>query len=214
MDMDNLSNRQHQIEVLRESVKNCQRCYLGQDHGPCEVFGDGPIGAQIMSISEAAGSEEQRLKKCYQGNAGKYWEGMLSIVGLKREDIYVTNAIKNRPMYDGKSNAISPDYEEVHACQPFLFRQLDILRPQLILVFGKVASYSLGLLKKSDAFASIFGKIIDYEYACTDGVKHQAKVVPIYHPSYLMRPNKDKYNWLSHLQLSKAKEVFNGLVHQ
>ena len=206
-----LTEAQQKLESLKKEVEICNRCYISQ-FGPCRVFGEGPANALVMSISEAAGEDEFNMGRPYVGRAGKYWEGMLLGVGFSREQLYITNSIKSRPMHEGKSNAITPDYQEVHACQPYLFRQLEIIQPKLILVFGKVAAYSLGLLKKSDAFGSIFGKILPYEYACSDGIKRQATAIPIYHPSYLMRANKDKENWLSHVNLIKAKEIFDGLV--
>ena len=209
-----LMEAQQKLENLKKEVEICNRCYISQS-GPCRVFGEGPANALMMSVSEAAGEDEVNAKpipRPYAGRAGKYWEGMLAGAGLSRYQMYVTNSIKGRPMHEGKSNAITPDYQEVHACQPFLFRQLEIIQPKLILVFGKVAAYSLGLLKKSDSFGSIFGKVLPYEYACSDGIKRHATAIPIYHPSYLMRANKDKENWMSHLHLTKAKDIFNGLV--
>jgi DNA polymerase len=169
-----------------------------------------------MSISEAAGEEEFYAKpvpRPYVGKAGKYWEGMISGAGFVREQLYITNAIKSRPMHEGKSNAITPAYDEVHACQPFLFRQLEIIQPKLILVFGKVAAYSLGLLKKSDSLGSILGERLPFfEYACSDGIRRRASLVTTYHPSYLMRANKEKENWLSYTHLCRAKEIFNQLT--
>jgi uracil-DNA glycosylase len=204
--------RKHQLLLnLQKEVESCKRCYISQQ-GPCRVFGEGPADALVMSISEAAGEAEQRAGLPYQGSAGKYWAGMLSSAGFLRENLYVTNVIKGRPMYGGKSNAISPNYDEVHACQPFLFRQLEIIQPKLILVFGKVAAYSLGLLKKADSFGKILGEIPLYEYACSDGIKRQAKIICVYHPSYLMRANKERENWLSYIHLCRAKEILDGLV--
>ena len=168
-----------------------------------------------MSISEAAGEDEVNAKpfpRPYAGRAGKYWEGMLSSVGLHREVFYVTNAIKGRPMHGGKSNAITPDYQEVHACQPYLFRQLEIIQPKLILVFGKTAAYSLGLLRKSDPLGLIVGERPVFEYACSDGIKRKAQAIVTYHPSYLMRGGKEKDNWKSYLHLCRAKEIIDGLV--
>ena len=189
----------------------CNKCYISQQ-GPCRVFGEGPANALAMSVSEAAGDDEFRAGRPYVGRAGKYWEGMLSSAGLNRDQIYVTNCIKSHPLWDGVSNKISPDYQEVHACQPFLFRQIEIIKPQFILVFGKTAAYSLGLLRKSDALGPILGERPIFEYACSDGVKRQAQMVVTYHPSYLMRGGKEKDNWRSYLHLCRAKEIINGLV--
>jgi uracil-DNA glycosylase len=205
-----LMEAQKNLEKLRNEVSQCQRCYIAQQ-GPCNVFGEGPIGASVMSISEAAGEAEVRAGAPYRGKAGAYWEGMISSAGFVRGELYITNCVKGRPLWQGQSNKISPDYQEVHACQPFLFRQLEIIKPKLILVFGKTAAYSLGLLRKSDPLGSVLGERF-YEYACSDGIKRNAQMVVTYHPSYLMRGGKEKDNWLSYKHLCRAKEILNGMV--
>ncbi len=206
-----VSPKHQLLSNLRREVESCKRCYISQQ-GPCRVFGEGPVDVLVMSVSEAAGLDEFREGRPYVGKAGKYWEGMLSSAGFIREQLYVTNCIKSHPMWENQNNKISPDYQEVHACQPFLFRQLEIIKPRLILVFGKTAAYSLGLLRKSDPLGSVLGERPTYEYACSDGIKRDAKMVVTYHPSYLMRANKEKENWLSYIHLCRAKEILDGMV--
>jgi uracil-DNA glycosylase len=208
---NDLMEAQKSLEKLKKEVESCKRCYISQQ-GPCTVFGEGPPNALVMSVSEAAGEAEVRAGAPYRGKAGSFWEGMISSVGFIRADLYATNAIKGRPCWNGESNKISPDYQEVHACQPFLFKQLELVKPKLILVFGKVAAYSLGLLRKSDPLGSVLGERPTFEYACSDGIKRKAQMVVTYHPSYLMRGGKEKDNWLSYTHLCRAKEIFNGVV--
>jgi uracil-DNA glycosylase len=206
-----LVEEQKNLEKLKNEVSQCRRCYISE-HGPCNVFGEGPVSADVMSISEAAGEAEVAAGAPYQGKAGAYWEGMISAAGFVRGQLYITNAIKGRPLWNGESNKISPDYQEVHACQFFLLKQLEIIKPKLILVFGKVAAYSLGLLRKSDSLGSVLGERPTFEYACSDGIKRNAQMVVTYHPSYLMRGGKEKDNWLSYIHLCRAKEILNGMV--
>jgi uracil-DNA glycosylase len=209
-----LEKEKKELERLQQEVKNCYRCDIATSCTQ-KVFGEGPLGTKVMSIAEAPGEEEDRTGKPFSGRAGKYWEQMLQNAGLSRTSLWVCNVLCCRPV----GNKIEPDYHQIHNCTPYLARQLSIIKPQLIIAFGKVAAYGLGLLpNKTASVGSVLGVWSKrtgslFQYG-TDSGNYQTEAVVTYHPSYLMRPGKDKENWLSYLHLSEARSVMNGLVNR
>jgi len=164
-----------------------------------------------MSISEAPGRMEYELNACYQGAAGKFWEGILSTVGLTRDIIYTANAVMCRPMYGGKSNKLTPNLEEVGNCKPYLLQQIAIIKPKLILVFGKVAAFSLGLCKEVESLKYALGHK-KYNYLTMDGETKECDTIVTYHPSYLMKPFNTEGNAITYEHMLKAKEIIDGMV--
>lgn len=203
------------LDDLKQKMYQCRDCYLGEINNPCNVFGEGPLNAEIMSIAEAPGATEQQQGRPLVGQAGKFWEGMLLSIGWSREHIYVTNAVKGRPMYGGRSNTLSPNLEEVWACQHFLIKQVQLVKPKLLLVFGKPAALSLGILTKETYGKPVKNKLglqkAPYQYIGLDGYKREAKVLWTYHPSYLMsKPDGRNYCFQAYKQLSDAKKLLEA----
>jgi uracil-DNA glycosylase len=161
---------------LRAEVIGCTKCPLhaGRAQG---VFGVGDVEADWLIIGEAPGAEEDRLGEPFVGQAGKLLDAMLEAIGLRRgEDVYIANILKSRP--PGNRD---PKPEEVAACLPYLERQIDLIRPKLILAMGRFAAQSLLL---SDASISRLR-----------GRPHEYRGVPLivtYHPAYLLRNPGDK----------------------
>jgi DNA polymerase len=163
-------------DALAERVANCERCRL------CErrtntVFGVGDREADWMLIGEAPGENEDKQGEPFVGQAGKLLDNMLQSLALKRgENVYIANVIKCRP--PGNRN---PEPDEVARCEPYLQRQVALVKPKLIVALGRFAAQTL--LKTDASIASLRGRVHTYE-----GVP----VIVTYHPAYLLRSLQDK----------------------
>jgi DNA polymerase len=161
---------------LRQAVLSCTRCPLHETRGQA-VFGVGDVAADWLIIGEAPGAEEDRLGEPFVGQAGRLLDAMLEAIGLRRGDnVYIANVLKSRP--PGNRD---PKPDEVAACIPFLERQIDLIRPRIILALGRFAAQSLLLTEAS--ISRLRGKVHEYR-----GVT----MVVTYHPAYLLRNPADK----------------------
>ncbi len=162
--------------TLKTAVSSCTACGL---RAGCTqtVFGVGDESAQWMLVGEAPGAEEDRLGEPFVGQAGKLLDSMLAAISLERgKNVYIANVLKCRP--PGNRN---PEPEEVAKCSPYLVRQIELIRPKLILAMGRFAVQTL--LNTEATIASLRGKV------------HQVHGVPLivtYHPAYLLRNLPDK----------------------
>ncbi len=116
---------------LYEEIKACEQCILSQGRAQA-VPGEGPDDADIMFIGEGPGFHEDRQGRPFVGAAGNYLNELLAKIGLQREDVYITNVVKCRP--PGNRD---PQPEEIGACRPYLDRQIELIRPQLIITLGR-----------------------------------------------------------------------------
>ncbi len=175
-------------DTLAARVSVCERCRL------CErrtnsVFGVGDRNADWMLIGEAPGENEDKLGEPFVGQAGKLLDSMLHAVALSREDnVFIANVIKCRP--PGNRN---PELDEVARCEPYLKRQVELVKPKLIVALGRFAAQSL--LKTEASIASLRGRVHDYQ-----GVP----VIVTYHPAYLLRSLPDKAKAWADLCLAEA----------
>ena len=161
---------------LKELVPACTACGLHKTRTRT-VLGVGDENADWMLIGEAPGAEEDRLGEPFVGQAGKLLDNMLGAIGLKRgENVYIANVLKCRP--PGNRN---PEPEEVARCSPFLERQIELVRPKLIVAMGRFAAQTL--LATDASIASLRGRV--HAYA---GVP----LIVTYHPAYLLRNLPDK----------------------
>ncbi|WP_244813671.1 uracil-DNA glycosylase [Caballeronia sp. Lep1P3] len=162
--------------TLSERVAGCERCRL------CErrtntVFGVGDPEADWMLIGEAPGENEDKQGEPFVGQAGKLLDNMLRALSLSREsNVYIANVIKCRP--PGNRN---PEPDEVARCEPYLRRQVELVKPKVIVALGRFAAQSL--LRSEGSIASLRGQVHEYR-----GVP----VVVTYHPAYLLRSLPDK----------------------
>jgi uracil-DNA glycosylase len=209
-----LTEEQRRLDALKQRVENCTDCEFSQTRKNI-VFGEGPLGGVVMSVSEAPGAEEDETGKPYQGRAGKYWERMLETAGLMRSSIYVCNSVCCRP----PGNKMPDDYHNIHACNVHLLTQIAIIQPKLILAFGKVAAFALGVIRKSDSLSSVLGnyrtKFNDpFGYINYKSEQKEAELIVTYHPSYLMRGGLKQQEacWKSYIHLKEAREILDGLV--
>lgn len=161
---------------LKAAVAGCTKCALHETRTQT-VFGVGDESADWMLIGEAPGAEEDRLGDPFVGQAGRLLDAMLAAIDLDRaSNVYIANVLKCRP--PGNRN---PAPEEVAKCTPHLLRQIELVRPKLILAMGRFAAQTL--LGTEASIASLRGKL--HRYA---GVP----LVVTYHPAYLLRTLADK----------------------
>jgi DNA polymerase len=161
---------------LKQLVTGCTQCGLHKTRTQT-VFGVGDPDADWMLIGEAPGAEEDRLGDPFVGQAGKLLDNMLATLDLNRaRKVYIANVLKCRP--PGNRN---PEPEEVAKCSPHLLRQIELVKPRLILAMGRFAAQTL--LGSDASIASLRGKV--YRYA---GVP----LIVTYHPAYLLRNLTDK----------------------
>ncbi|MEC5405716.1 uracil-DNA glycosylase family protein [Paraburkholderia sp. MPAMCS5] len=163
-------------DTLNERVSACERCRLCEKRTKA-VFGVGDRNADWMLIGEAPGENEDRVGEPFVGQAGKLLDNMLRSLTLARDaNVYIANVIKCRP--PGNRN---PEPDEVARCEPYLQRQVALVKPKLIVALGRFAAQSL--LKTDASISSLRGRVHEYE-----GVP----VIVTYHPAYLLRSLPDK----------------------
>jgi uracil-DNA glycosylase len=168
------------LTAIREDLGECVRCKLHSLGRRQIVFGVGNPAADLMFVGEAPGADEDIQGEPFVGRAGQLLTKIIEAIGLRREDVYIANVIKCRP--PGNRN---PEPDEVEQCEPFLFRQIDTVKPKVIVALGKFAAQSL--LRTSDPITRLRGR----EYTYRD-----ATLIPTYHPAYLLRtPSAKREVW-------------------
>lgn len=140
------------------------------------VFGEGDPCARLMFVGEAPGADEDRTGRPFVGRAGELLNKMIVAMGLNRESVYIANVLKTRPV----DNA-TPTPREVEACEPYLWEQIRIISPEVIVTLGLPASRCL--LKSDESMGQLRAKWASF--TCTDG--HQIPVMPTYHPAFILR---------------------------
>lgn len=162
--------------ALKNEVAACTACPLHAQRTQT-VFGVGDEQADWLFVGEGPGAEEDARGEPFVGQAGKLLDNMLAAIGLQRgQNVYIANVVKCRP--PGNRN---PEPAEAAACEPFLTRQVALIRPKLVLALGRVAAVSL--LARDATIASLRGRLHDY---------HGTPLVVTYHPAYLLRNLPDK----------------------
>jgi len=165
------------LEELKKVVLNCHLCNLAKTRTNV-VFGEGNPNAKLMFIGEAPGRDEDLQGKPFVGRSGEVLTKMIeNVLYLKREDVYIANIIKCRPPQNR-----DPELSEVESCKGYLIKQIEIIKPKIIVTLGRIAFRYL--LNDTTPITKARGKIYDYK-----GIK----VIPTFHPSYLLRnPSKKK----------------------
>ena len=169
------------LDLIRSDIgadcRRCKLCTLGRSQ---VVFGVGNPRARLMFVGEAPGEEEDKRGEPFVGKAGQLLTKIIEAIGLAREQVYIANVIKCRP--PGNRN---PEADEVEQCEPFLFRQIEVIRPRVIVPLGKFAAQSL--LKTMDPITRLRGRQFDYRGAV---------LIPTFHPAYLLRnPSAKREVW-------------------
>lgn len=164
-------------ETLQRAVAACTRCELHRTRTQT-VFGVGNRQAEWMFVGEAPGFEEDRRGEPFVGRAGKLLDAMLAAVGMAREDVFIANVLKCRP-----PNNRDPQGGEVRQCGAYLLRQIDLVKPRLLIALGRFAAQAL--LNTTRPIGKLRGEVF----------KHAASGIPLvvtYHPAYLLRNPLDK----------------------
>jgi DNA polymerase len=163
-------------------------------------FADGSPAAEVMLIGEAPGAEEDRQGTPFVGPSGQLLDRMLAAIGLDRASVYITNVIYWRPPGNR-----SPTPAEIAACQPFLERQIELIRPKVIVFVGGIAAR--GLLGVKEGVTKLRGRRLLYPLA--DGTSVPALVM--FHPAYLLRtPAQKRLAWRDLLTLKRLLDENQG----
>jgi DNA polymerase len=176
-----VDSREHGIRQmgwaeLKKAVRDCTACPLHKTRTQT-VFGVGDESADWLLVGEAPGADEDRLGEPFVGQAGKLLDNMLAAIRLRRgENVYIANVLKCRPPANR-----NPEPAEVARCSPHLARQIELIRPKLIVAMGRFAAQSL--LDSDATIASLRGKV----HHC-----HGVPLIVTYHPAYLLRNLPDK----------------------
>lgn len=167
------------LEMVREEIGDCQKCKLCATRTNI-VFGTGNPRASLLFVGEAPGEDEDLQGKPFVGRAGQLLTKMIVAMGLSREEVYIANIIKCRPPKNR-----NPEPDEIAACQPFLLRQIEAIRPKVICALGTFSAQTL--LGTEQKISALRGRFHDF---------HGVRVLPTFHPAYLLRnPSEKKRVW-------------------
>ena len=168
------------LAAVRADIGDCTRCKLHGLGRTQIVFGVGNPEADLMFVGEAPGRDEDLQGFPFVGRAGQLLTKIIEAISLRREDVYIANVIKCRPPENR-----NPEPDEVASCEPFLFRQIDIIKPKVIVALGKFGAQTL--LRTLDPISRLRGRVYDFR---------GAKLIPTFHPAYLLRnPSSKREVW-------------------
>ena len=168
------------LAAVRTEIGDCVRCKLHAQGRRQIVFGVGNPSADLMFVGEAPGADEDVQGIPFVGRAGQLLTKIIEAIDLKRDDVYIANVIKCRP--PGNRN---PEQDEVETCEPFLFQQIDVIKPKVIVALGTFAARAL--LRTLDPISRLRGRMFEYR---------GAKLIPTFHPAYLLRnPSSKREVW-------------------
>ncbi|MBI4851091.1 MAG: uracil-DNA glycosylase [Acidobacteria bacterium] len=179
-------------EIRSEVGHCCQLCNQATN----VVFGEGNSSAELMFIGEAPGAEEDATGRPFVGAAGRLLDKIIAAIGLKREDVYITNVVKCRPPNNRK-----PTNDEMESCEPFLFNEIEVVKPKLIVTLG--ATPLTSLLNVKEGITKTRGQFYDF-----NGIP----VMPTFHPAFLLRvPEKKREVWEDMKKvMTKLQEIRKG----
>lgn len=176
------------LQLIRDEIGDCTRCTLAAGRHKI-VFGDGDPNARLMFIGEGPGADEDAQGLPFVGRAGQLLNNMIAAMGLRRDQVYIANIVKCRP----PQNRV-PEPQEANTCSPFLFRQIDAIRPEVIVALGATAAtYLLG---GKSPLGALRGRV------------HQARgsrLIVTYHPAFLLRDPRQKKEAWADLQIAMAE---------
>jgi uracil-DNA glycosylase family 4 len=179
------ADRAAALQLIREDIGDCTRCALHKGRNKI-VFGDGDPAARLMFVGEGPGADEDAQGLPFVGKAGQLLNNMITAMGLKREEVYIANVVKCRPPGNR-----TPEPEEGNTCSPFLFRQIDVVRPQVLVALGATAAtYLLG---QRQPLAGLRGRVHAFR---------GMQLIVTYHPAYLLRDPRQKKEAWADLQIA------------
>ena len=173
------------LRAIREDLGDCTRCALHKGRHTI-VFADGSPTARLMFVGEGPGADEDAQGLPFVGRAGQLLNNMIAAMGLKREECYIANVVKCRPPGNR-----TPEPEEANTCVPFLFRQIDVVRPQVLVALGATAAtYLLGARQP---LAGLRGRVHAFR---------GMSLIVTYHPAFLLRDPRQKKEAWADLQIA------------
>ncbi|MGB8030980.1 MAG: uracil-DNA glycosylase [Terracidiphilus sp.] len=173
------------LQVIREDLGDCTRCALHKGRNSI-VFGVGNPAARLMFVGEGPGADEDAQGLPFVGRAGQLLNNMIAAMGLTREECYIANVVKCRPPGNR-----TPEPEEANTCSPFLFRQIDVVRPQVLVALGATAAtYLLG---QRQPLAGLRGRVHAFR---------GMSLIVTYHPAFLLRDPRQKKEAWADLQIA------------
>ncbi|MGD0629515.1 MAG: uracil-DNA glycosylase [Terracidiphilus sp.] len=179
------ADRAFALHIIREDIGDCTRCALHKGRNKI-VFGDGSPTARLMFVGEGPGADEDAQGVPFVGKAGQLLNNMIAAMGLKREEVYIANVVKCRPPGNR-----TPEPDEANTCTPFLFRQIDVVRPQVLVALGATAAtYLLGARQP---LAGLRGRVHAFR---------GMQLIVTYHPAYLLRDPRQKKEAWADLQIA------------
>src|SRR6201996_9101219 len=181
--------REAAFKVIREEIGACKRCPLPFAGRHTIVFGEGDPNTRLMFVGEGPGADEDMQGRPFVGRAGQLLNNMINAMGLQREQVYIANVVKCRPPQNR-----TPEPEEANTCMQFLWQQIDVVKPEVLVALGSTAAtYLLG---RKASLSSLRGRIHDLRVS---------KLTVTYHPAYLLRdPSQKKEAWKD-LQMAMAE---------
>lgn len=179
------ADRASALRLIREDIGDCTRCALHKGRNKI-VFADGDANARLLFVGEGPGADEDAQGLPFVGRAGQLLNNMIGAMGLKREEVYIANVVKCRPPQNR-----TPEPEEANTCSPFLFRQIDVVRPEVIVALGATAAtYLLG---QRQPLAGLRGRTHEFR---------GSKLIVTYHPAFLLRDPRQKKEAWADLQIA------------
>jgi uracil-DNA glycosylase len=176
------------LAIKRDIGPDCSRCKLHALGRRQVVFGVGNPDAELMFVGEAPGADEDIQGEPFVGRAGQLLTKIIEAIGLKREDVYIANVIKCRPPQNR-----NPEQDEVDTCEVFLFQQIDVIKPAVIVALGTFAARAL--LRTLDPISRLRGRVFEYR---------GAKLIPTFHPAYLLRNPSSKREVWEDMKLARS----------
>jgi DNA polymerase len=186
------------LDAIRAELGECTRCKLHEAGRSTIVFGEGNPNADIVFVGEGPGYHEDRLGRPFVGKAGELLDKMIGAMGLQRSDVYICNVVKCRPPKNR-----DPEPDEVMACQPFLHAQIRAIQPKAIVAMGRFAAQTL--LDRSEGINRLRGTFYDYL---------GTRLMPTFHPAYLLRNPSDKGKVWADLQAVMAEVGLSGQANK
>ena len=167
------------LEDVRNDLGECTRCGLSVTRKNI-VFGSGSSDADLMFVGEAPGADEDQQGVPFVGRAGQLLTRIIQAIDLQREQVYIANILKCRPPQNR-----DPQPDEVNSCEPFLFRQIETIKPMIVVALGKYAAQTL--IRTKTPISRLRGTFVEFR-----GIQ----LMPTFHPSYLLRnPSAKREVW-------------------
>jgi DNA polymerase len=179
------ADRAAALQMIRDEIGDCTRCALHKGRNKL-VFADGDPNARLMFVGEGPGADEDAQGLPFVGRAGQLLNNMIAAMGLAREQVYIANVVKCRPPGNR-----TPEQDEANTCTPFLFRQIDVVRPQVLVALGATAAtYLLG---HRQPLAGLRGRVHSFR---------GTQLIVTYHPAFLLRDPRQKKEAWADLQIA------------